>query len=135
MNELRVIGPDDRIAEAASGAMRREGAITNRRVGAEGIWFGYVELPLREASAMHHHGESESGIYIISGVARFYTGDDLSRVHDAREGDFIWVPPHLPHVEMNASRTEPVRMAVVRSTQEAIVVNLPVPRGWEPPCL
>ena len=133
MRELKVIGPGNRVAEAASGAMRREGAISNRLVGAEGVWFGYVELPVCAASAMHHHGESESGIYIISGAARFYAGNDLSEVHEAREGDFVWVPPHLPHVEMNASKNEPVRMAVVRSTQEAIVVNLPFPDGWEPP--
>lgn len=132
MGRLRVIRPEDRVSEAASGAMVREGAISAGQVGAEHLWFGYVELPVDEISAMHHHGISESGIYIISGAARFFAGDDLADVQDARAGDFVWVPPHVPHVEMNASRLEPVRMAVARSTQDAIVVNLPLPEGWVP---
>ena len=66
------------------------------------------------------------------GTARNSRSDDLSPVHGAREGDFIWVPSHLPHVESNASCTEPVRMAVVCSTQEAIVAHLPFREGWEP---
>ena len=89
-----------------------------------------VELAPGAVSAVHHHGESESAIYVISGSARFWSGADLSRSHDADAGDFVWVPPHEVHVEANRSDTEPVRMAVARSTQKAIVVNLPNPEGW-----
>jgi len=88
---------------------------------------GYVELGPGMRSSYHHHGESESAIYIISGEARFLTGERLEQAHDAGEGDFVWVPPHVRHVEMNPSTSEPVRMVVARSTQEAIVVNLPDP--------
>jgi uncharacterized RmlC-like cupin family protein len=112
--------------------MRREAAISRALVGAGRLWFGYVELAPGAVSAVHHHGESESAIYVISGQARFWTGSDLSRHHDAEAGDFVWVPPHEVHVESNRSDTEPVRMAVARSTQEAIVVNLPTPEGWSP---
>lgn len=45
----------------------------------------------------------------------------------------MWVAPHLPHVEINLSETEPVEMVVARSTQDTIVVNLDPPPGWEPP--
>jgi uncharacterized RmlC-like cupin family protein len=129
---LRVIKPSDRAVDTASGAMLREAAISNSMTGAEGIWVGYVELPASLRSAVHHHGVAESAIYIISGAARFYTGDDLSEVHDAEPGDFIWVPPHVVHVEANRSNLEPVRTVVVRSTQEAIVINLDDPEGWVP---
>ncbi|HMC08311.1 MAG TPA: cupin domain-containing protein [Actinomycetota bacterium] len=132
MTGFRVIRPQDRRPDTASGAMRREAAISNMLVGAGKLWFGYVELAPGAVSAVHHHGESESAIYVISGQARFWTGPDLSEPHDAEAGDFVWVPPHEVHVETNRSDTEPVRMVVARSTQEAIVVNLPAPEGWSP---
>lgn len=129
---LRVIRPDERKLDSASGAMSREAAISHGMVGAEKLWFGYVELPPAMVSAVHHHGDAESGIYVVSGRARFYSGEGLGDVSEAQAGDFVWVPPHLVHVEMNASDAEPVRMVVVRSSQEAIVVNLPAPEGWSP---
>ena len=114
--------------------MLREAAIAENTVGAQKIWLGYVELGPGLVSAVHHHGEAESGIYIISGDARFCYGErlDQGRV-DAHAGDFVWVPPHLVHVEMNASKTDPVRMVVARSTQAALTFNLETPRGWQPP--
>ena len=130
MSGFRVIRPSDRLPDTASGAMRREAAVSNVLVGAGALWFGYVELAPGAVSAVHHHGESESAIYVISGSARFWSGADLSESHDAEAGDFVWVPPHEVHVEANRSTTEPVRMAVARSTQTAIVVNLPNPEGW-----
>src|SRR3979411_404379 len=70
------------------------------------------------------HGEAESAIFVISGHARFLTGPDGTDVHDAGPGDFVWVPPHEHHVEMNLSDTEPVTMVVSRSTQETLVFNV-----------
>src|SRR5438270_9768181 len=100
---LRVVRSGDRCSEAASGAMLRQGGIAQETVGAEKIWLGYVELGPGLISAVHHHGEAESGIYIISGHARFYAGDALDKAQDANAGDFVWVPPHVVHVEMNMS--------------------------------
>lgn len=129
---LKVIRPADRAADTASGAMLREAAVSRALVGAEAIWVGYVELGPGLISAVHHHGEAESAIYISSGQARFFTGEQLETAHDARAGDFVWVPPYLIHIEMNASDTEPVRMVVARSTQETLVFNLPTPQSWTP---
>jgi uncharacterized RmlC-like cupin family protein len=131
-SQLRVIHAADRVSELASGSMLRESAVAQQTVGAQKIWVGYAELPAGCVSAVHHHGEAESGIYIISGDARFYTGDDLATAHEAHAGDFVWVPPNLVHVEMNTSRSEPVRMVVARSTQAALTFNLPTPEGWQP---
>ena len=131
-NALRVVHAADRVPELASGSMRRESAIAQATVGADKIWLGYVELPPGCTSAVHHHGEAESGIYIIEGHARFFTGEGLEQAHDAEPGDFVWVPPHLVHVEMNRSHTESVRMVVCRSTQAALTFNLPTPEGWSP---
>jgi uncharacterized RmlC-like cupin family protein len=129
---LRVIQASERVPETASGAMLRESAVAQHTVGAQKIWLGYVELPPGCISAVHHHGEAESGIYIISGDARFYTGEALDQGHTAHAGDFVWVPPHVVHVELNASQTEPVRMVVARSTQASLTFNLPTPEGWKP---
>jgi uncharacterized RmlC-like cupin family protein len=124
---LRVVGPSDRTADTASGAMTREAAISASTTGSKLLWMGHVELAPGMRSAHHHHGDSESAIYIISGNARFLTGDRLEDSHDAHGGDFVWVPPFVRHVEMNLSEEESVLMVVARSTQEAIVVNLPDP--------
>jgi len=126
---LRVVRPSDRTPDAASGAMTREAAISASTTGSEMLWVGHVQLAPGVRSAHHHHGDSESAIYIISGRARFLTGDSLEQSHEAGAGDFVWVPPHVRHVEMNLSDDEPVMMVVARSTQEAIVVNLPDPES------
>jgi uncharacterized RmlC-like cupin family protein len=121
---LRIIRERDRRPDTASGAMVREAAISRGIVGAEAIWVGYVELPPGMSSAAHHHGECESAIYVISGKARFRSGDQYRDAEVAEPGEFVWVPPQVPHIEENVSSSEPVRMIVVRSTQETLVVNL-----------
>jgi uncharacterized RmlC-like cupin family protein len=121
---VKVVRPADRLPDVGSGAMAREAAISNRVTGAEKIWVGYVELPPGMRSAKHHHGEAESAIYVLSGQARFLTGPNGEEAHDAGPGDFVWVPPHEHHVEMNLSNTEPVKMVVSRSTQETLVFNV-----------
>jgi uncharacterized RmlC-like cupin family protein len=130
---LRVIRPGDRSPDASSGAMLREAAISRSTAGADRLWMGYVELGPGSVSAVHHHGEAESGIYLISGRARFVGGEGLDQVEDAQAGDFIWVPPLAVHVEINPSQTEPARAVVARSVQDNIIFNLPTPEGWSPP--
>jgi uncharacterized RmlC-like cupin family protein len=115
--------------------MLREAAISDSLTGAQKIWVGYVELGPGLQSAMHHHGEAESAIYVISGHARFFTGEQLEVAHEAAAGDFVWVPPHVVHLEMNASEREPVRMVVARSTQETLVYNFATPGGWTAPSI
>ena len=107
--------------------MRRDAAISRELVGAERIWVGYVELSPGMSSSPHHHGEAESAIYVIAGEAQFRTGPRYETVETAGAGDIVWVPPQVPHIEENRSATEPVRMLVVRSTQETLVFNLDAP--------
>jgi uncharacterized RmlC-like cupin family protein len=65
-------------------------------------------------------------IYVISGRARMRWGDRLEFAADAGPGDFIFVPPYVPHQEINASNSEPLACVVVRSHQESVVVNLDI---------
>ena len=121
MSGVRVMRPADRAPDVGSGAMAREAAVSRATCGAEKIWVGHVVLPPGMSSGKHHHGEAESAIYVISGHARFLTGPDGEEVLDAGPGDFVWVPPHVHHTEVNLSATEPVEMVVSRSTQETLV--------------
>ena len=73
---------------------------------------------------MHHHGALESVIYVVSGRARLRWGDRLEFVAEAEPGDFIFVPPYVPHQEINASTDEPLHCVLVRSDNEAVVVNI-----------
>jgi uncharacterized RmlC-like cupin family protein len=107
--------------------MTRSEAISHARVGAQKLWAGTVTVHPRAKTGPHHHGELETVIYIVSGRARFRWGDDLEFVDEAGPGDFIFVPPYVPHQELNARADFPVEAVIVRSGQEPIVVNLDIP--------
>ena len=111
--------------------MTRAAAITHARTGASKLWAGSVEIHANAKTGPHHHGELESVIYIVSGRARMRWGERLEFVAEAGPGDFIFVPPYVPHQEINAA-DEPLTCVVVRSGQEPVVVNLEI-ETQEPP--
>jgi uncharacterized RmlC-like cupin family protein len=112
--------------------MLRATAINRARAGAEKLWAGTVSIHPNAKTGAHHHGELESVIYVVSGRARMRWGEQLEFVAEAGPGDFIYVPPYVPHQEINASREEPLECVVVRSGQEPIIVNLEIEPA-EPP--
>ena len=107
--------------------MSRAAAITCARTGAKSLWAGTVVVEPDAKTGAHHHGELETVLYIIKGRARFRWGEKLEFVDEAGPGDFIYVPPYVPHQEINARNDEPVEAVVVRNGQEPIVVNLEIP--------
>jgi uncharacterized RmlC-like cupin family protein len=106
--------------------MTRAAAITRATAGASKLWAGTVLVEPDAKTSAHHHGELETVLYIVKGRARFRWGDHLEFVDEAGPGDFIYVPPFLPHQEINARPDEPVEAVVVRSGQDPIVVNLDI---------
>lgn len=110
---------------AQTPGMRRYEAISGTRSGSRKIWMGESHVAPGMVSADHHHGEAETGIYVVSGhpVFVFLDGDDERRV-EARPGDYVYVPPYVPHREENPSADEEAVVVLARSTQEGIVVNL-----------
>src|SRR3989304_3511379 len=96
-------------------------AINRAMAGASKLWAGTVSVHPNAKTAPHHHGELESIIYVISGRARMRWGERLEFVADAGAGDFIYVPPFVPHQEINALTNEPLMCVVVRSDQERVV--------------
>lgn len=121
--EVRVVGPDERDSGTAqTPGLRRWSGVSSSLTGSERLWMGYAVLEPGGKTGVHHHGDSETAIYIVSGVTRWWVGDRLDEVREARAGDFVSIPPDVVHWEQNASDTEPVEMIVARSSQEAIVV-------------
>jgi uncharacterized RmlC-like cupin family protein len=117
---------------AQTPGMDRKAAINAARVGAQKIWAGTVAIQPNAKTGAHHHGELESVIYVVRGRARMRWGDTLEFVAEAGPGDFIYVPPFVPHQEINASRDEPLECVLVRSDNEAVVVNLDIEPAEQP---
>jgi uncharacterized RmlC-like cupin family protein len=106
--------------------MTRAAAITHASAGARKLWAGTVVVEPDAKTGAHHHGELETVLYIVKGRARFRWGASLEFVDEAGPGDFIFVPPFVPHQEINADPEAPVEAVVVRSGQDPIVVNLDI---------
>ena len=106
--------------------MSRAAAINFARVGAQKIWAGTVNILPDAKTGAHHHGALESVIYVLRGRARMRWGKQLEYQAEAGAGDFIFIPPYVPHQEINASANEPLECVLVRSDNEAVVVNLEI---------
>jgi uncharacterized RmlC-like cupin family protein len=125
---LRLIKAEDLSGlTAQTSGMGRAAAISGDLVGARSLWMGRTVLPAGVSSGDHHHGQSETGIFVASGDPVFVYRDQetgqLTRLQ-THPGDFVWVPPHVPHREENPSPDAEAVIVVARSTQEAIVVNV-----------
>ncbi|WP_329390507.1 cupin domain-containing protein [Streptomyces sp. NBC_01716] len=115
---------------AQTGGMRRFSAVSGKTVGSEKLWMGQTHVAPATSSSDHHHGESETAIHVISGHPEFVflddSGDEPEEVRlRTAPGDYIFVPPFVPHREENPDPAEEAVVVIARSTQEAIVVNLP----------
>ncbi|MGZ3376101.1 MAG: cupin domain-containing protein [Phenylobacterium sp.] len=124
---VRVV-PGDQLGEvtATTPGMDRHVAIDRARMGAQKLWAGTVHIHANAKTGAHHHGPLESVIYVVSGRARMRWGEALEFTAEAGPGDFIYVPPYVPHQEINASSDETLFCMLVRSDSDAVVVNLEI---------
>ncbi|WP_329129897.1 cupin domain-containing protein [Streptomyces sp. NBC_01476] len=129
LHHIRADGLDGDTAQ--TGGMRRFAAISGKTVGSERLWMGQTHVAPATASSDHHHGASETAIYVVSGRPEFVFLDD-SGAGGPQEirlvtgpGDYIFVPPYVPHREENPDPDGEAVVVIARSTQEAVVVNLP----------
>jgi len=104
--------------------MQRAAAINFTRVGSQKLWAGTVVISPNAKTGAHHHGALESVIYVVRGAARMRWGERLEFTADAEAGDFIFVPPYVPHQEINALSDSALECVLVRSDNESVVVNL-----------
>lgn len=116
-------GQENRDTGQSGGAVRISG-VSPRHTPATKIWFGKVSNVPGFRSLPHHHGEAETGGYVLKGRGRIYFGENYSHWVELTEGDFVFVPPNMPHVEANMSVTEELVWLTTR-TPENIVINLP----------
>ena len=111
---------------AQTPGMDRKAAINFARTGAEKLWAGTVTIHAGAKTGAHHHGPLESVIYVVSGHARMRWGEQLEYTAEAGPGDFIYIPPFVPHQEINASATESLHCVLCRSDGEAVAINLDI---------
>lgn len=126
MNRLHHVPADACTGSTAqTPGMSRFAAISGETAGSQAIWMGRTHVHAGATSGPHHHGHSETGIYVVTGSPTFIYQEDGREVRlRTAPGDFVYVPPFVPHVESNEDSDEEAVVVIARSTQEAIVVNL-----------
>ncbi|HEV3486239.1 MAG TPA: cupin domain-containing protein [Vicinamibacterales bacterium] len=107
---------------AQTAGMPRAVAISDETSEAKNVWVGRVMGEPGMNSQPHHHGEAQSIGFVLSGSARLFYGEQFDSYVDLHAGDFIFIPPYLPHIESNP-HDEPVEFITIR-TPGNIVVNL-----------
>lgn len=104
--------------------MQRVAAVSRELAGSQGIWAGITVVAPHTASGVHHHGELETVIYVVSGKGLIRWGERMEFEQEVEAGDFIYVPPFAPHQEINNSQDTPSQWVIVRNAQEPVIVNL-----------
>src|SRR5271170_3673330 len=123
---VKVIKSDRLDSNTAQTPGMLRAAAVNAARGSQKIWAGTVVIQPNAKTGAHHHGALESVIYVVRGVARMRWGERLEFVAEAAAGNFIFVPPYVPHQEINALRDAPLECVLVRSDNESVVVNLSI---------
>ncbi|MFD3531875.1 cupin domain-containing protein [Streptomyces sp. NPDC058664] len=117
---------NNRVHHVRSGELDGYAAISGGTVGSRKLWMGLVENPPLSSTDNHHHGDSEAGIFVVSGHPVFVYHDGTQEVRlAAAPGDFFLVPPFVPHREENPDPDEPAVVVIARTTQEPIKVSVP----------
>lgn len=126
MRELRKVSSEDATNDTGQtyGMVRRAG-VCESTVGASKIWMGETHMAPGVVSGAHHHGENETSIYVLSGNPVFiYMADGVEERIETKPGDYVYVPPFVPHIESNERGKDEAVVIIARSSQEAIVENL-----------
>jgi uncharacterized RmlC-like cupin family protein len=124
-NGVRLIKPlqfNDHTPQS-TGMLRLE-YVSHGLVGSEALWAGVMLADPGTASSVHHHGPLETVVYVVSGQSKVRWGSRLEHEVDLEPGDFLFIPPFVPHQEINPSPDQTTEWVVVRSGREAVVVNL-----------
>jgi uncharacterized RmlC-like cupin family protein len=130
---VRIIGArqfDSNIAQTPG--LHRRAAVTTQNTGAKKLWAGTFTVEAQAKTGAHHHGDLETVIYVLNGVARLRWGERLEFEGEAAAGDFIYVPPYVPHQEINPSDDLQLQCVLARSGQTGLVYNLDI-EGVETP--
>ncbi len=97
-------------------------------VGATGLSMHLVVIPPGARAAPHLHQGYETAIYVLEGRVETRYGDQLSESVVSEAGEFLFIPPGVPHEAINLSETEPARAVVARNDaneQERVLPYFP----------
>jgi uncharacterized RmlC-like cupin family protein len=122
---VRIVKPlqlDDHTPQTAG--MQRLAGVSHDLVGSERLWAGVLLAEPNTASPVHHHGHVETVAYVVTGRSRLRWGSRLEYEEELEPGDFVFIPPYMPHQEINPSPDRPTQWVVVRSAREAVIVTL-----------
>lgn len=111
------------LAPGQTAKAKRYSGVAVENTAVVDLWFGRVHTAVGDHSDPHHHGEAETGGYVLRGRGYIRFGERYSEVMYFEEGDFVYVPPFVPHIEGNASRSRELVWLTTR-TPDNIVVNL-----------
>lgn len=122
---VRITPADRRTTIGQHAGMERSIAISGPTVGSARLYSAVVSTAPGDRTRVHHHGECETSIYLLSGSAR-YTWGPTGVEHEltAEAGDFMYIPAGEIHVEENASTTEPLVVVLTRNCPDSHVVYL-----------
>jgi len=117
------VTPTDRLTSTGQNAdMERSIAVSSDVTGSVGLYSSVVTTAPGGKTRIHHHGECETSIYIVSGVGRYTWGPSgLEEATDAVAGDFVYIPAGEIHVEENASDSEPLVVVLTRNCPGSVV--------------
>lgn len=89
--------------------------ITAENTGSRGLSMHLLSIPPGERAKAHLHEGHESAVYVISGRSGMWYGDNLEEHVCVGSGDFVYIPPGVPHLPYNASDTEPCIAVIART--------------------
>ena len=120
------VTPADRSTSTGQNAdMERSIAVSADVTGSVGLYSSIVTTAPGGKTRIHHHGECETSIYILSGAASYtYGPTGVEHAFEAEAGDFVYIPAGEIHVEENASPTEPLVVVLTRNCPDSHVVYL-----------
>ena len=121
---VRRLGADDLTLADPTPGMRRELAFT-----APGLWAGLVHTDPGAASGWHHHGEHETSLFVVHGSMRIEFGLAGEEFVEAGPGDFLHVPAHTVHRELNRGTETSTAVIARAGSGGSPTVNVPGPEG------
>lgn len=108
--------------------------ISAESVGAQALCMHLLTIPPRAEAVAHLHEAHETAIYVISGGAAMWYGDDLNEHMVVSAGDLLYIPAGVPHLPYNPSDSEPAVAVIARTDpneQESVVLRPDlIPPAW-----
>ncbi|MCW2286988.1 putative RmlC-like cupin family protein [Leucobacter luti] len=111
------------LAPGQTAKAKRYSGVSVENTDVVDLWFGRVHTGVGEHSDPHHHGKAETGGFVLQGRGYIRFGARYEEVMYFEQGDFVYVPPFVPHIEGNASRSQELIWLTTRNPDN-IVVNL-----------